>query len=143
MARVLAIADEHGVEVALYPHHGSWLERVEDAQRLLDQNDHPHLGLCFNLCHWLRNHGDVDPAQTLAGLSIVVTGTITGYSRDEARAAITAHGGKSPDAVSTKTSALVAGKGGGSKLARAEELGVPVLDEEGFERLLATGRLLH
>ena len=81
------------------------------------------------------------PAQTLAGLSIVVTGTLTGYSRDEARAAITAHGGKSPGAVSTKTSALVAGKGGGSKSARAEELGVPVLDEEGFERLLATGRL--
>ncbi len=81
------------------------------------------------------------PAQTLAGLSIVVTGTLTGYSRDEARAAITAHGGNSPGAVSTKTSALVVGKGGGSKSARAEELGVPVLDEEGFERLLATGRL--
>ena len=81
------------------------------------------------------------PAQTLAGFSLVVTGTLTGYSRDEARAVITAHGGKSPDAVSTKTSALVAGKSGGSKSARAEELGIPVLDEEGFERLLATGRL--
>lgn len=81
------------------------------------------------------------PAQTLAGLSIVITGTLTGYNRDEARAMITAHGGKSSGSVSTKTSALVAGRGSGSKLARAEELGVPVLDEIGFERLLTTGRL--
>ena len=80
-------------------------------------------------------------AQTLAGFSIVVTGALSGYSRDEARAAISARGGKAPGSVSTKTSALVVGKGSGSKSARAEELGVPVLDEADFERLLTTGRL--
>jgi len=77
----------------------------------------------------------------LAGLSIVVTGTLSAMSRDEAKAAIVARGGKSPGSVSAKTTALVAGEGGGSKLAKAEDLGVPVLDEAAFDHLLATGEL--
>ena len=77
----------------------------------------------------------------LDGLSIVVTGTLSSMSRDEAKAAIVARGGKSPGSVSTNTTALVAGEGGGSKLAKAEGLGVPVLDEAAFEDLLASGEL--
>ncbi len=83
---------------------------------------------------------DVEPV--LAGMSVVVTGTLAGYSRDDAEAAIKARGGKSPGSVSKKTTAVVVGEGAGaSKLTKAEELGVPVLDEAGFEHLLATGEL--
>tara|TARA_Y100000590_G_scaffold408269_1_gene499224 strand:- start:1816 stop:3837 length:2022 start_codon:yes stop_codon:yes gene_type:complete len=77
----------------------------------------------------------------LAGMAVVVTGTLAGYSRDEAKAAIVALGGTSPGSVSARTTALVAGEGGGSKLARAEELGVPILDEAAFDRLLDAGEL--
>ncbi|HZN39290.1 MAG TPA: TIM barrel protein, partial [Planctomycetota bacterium] len=51
---LLAHADVTGVELALYPHHGFWLETVEDAQRLCARIDHRRLGICFNLCHFLR-----------------------------------------------------------------------------------------
>ena len=77
----------------------------------------------------------------LDGMSVVVTGTLSARSRDEAKAAIVARGGKSPGSVSAKTTALVAGEGGGSKMSKAEDLGVPVLDEAAFERLLETGEL--
>jgi DNA ligase (NAD+) len=77
----------------------------------------------------------------LAGMAIVVTGTLDGYSRDEARAAIVARGGRSPGGVSAKTTALVAGEGGGSKSVRAEALGVPILDEAAFKRLLVDGEI--
>jgi len=78
--------------------------------------------------------------QTLAGAAIVVTGTLRGYSRAEAVEAIKARGGTSPASVSKKTAYLVAGDdAGGAKLTRAADLGVPVLDEEGFRGLLATG----
>ena len=80
-------------------------------------------------------------ARVLDGMSIVVTGTLAGYGREEARAAIVARGGRSPGSVSAKTTALVSGEGGGSKLIRAEELGVPILDEAAFDRLLVTGEL--
>ena len=77
----------------------------------------------------------------LAGMAVEFTGHLAGYSRDRAKAAIMALGGTSSGHVSAKTTALVAGEGGGSKLARAEELGVPVLDAEAFNRLLDTGEL--
>ena len=79
--------------------------------------------------------------QVLEGMAVVVTGTLAGMGRDDARAAITARGGTSPGSVSKKTTALVAGENAGSKLAKAEELGIPVLDEAAFEVLLATGQL--
>jgi NAD-dependent DNA ligase len=80
--------------------------------------------------------------QTLLGKVVVVTGTLEGYNREEAEAAITSRGGKSPGSVSKKTTALVIGASpGASKVTKAEELGVPVLDEAAFERLLATGEL--
>ena len=80
--------------------------------------------------------------QVLEGMSIVVSGTLEGYSRDGAGDAIKSRGGKNPGSVSKKTTALVVGgEPGASKVTKAEELGVPILDEVGFEHLLATGEL--
>ncbi|NBO08191.1 MAG: NAD-dependent DNA ligase LigA [Actinobacteria bacterium] len=75
--------------------------------------------------------------QTLAGMSIVVTGSLLHFNRDEATAAIVARGGKASGSVSKKTAYVVVGEAPGSKYDKAIELGVPVLDEAGFERLLA------
>lgn len=77
--------------------------------------------------------------QTLAGLSIVVSGTIPGYDREEAKAAIVDRGGKAAGSVSKRTAVLVAGPGAGTKLAKAESLGIPVLAEDKFEDLLEHG----
>ena len=72
--------------------------------------------------------------QVLAGKAVVVTGTLAGYTREEAEAAIVARGGKSPGSVSAKTYALVVGdEPGASKLTKAEQVGVPILDEAAFE----------
>ena len=85
--------------------------------------------------------GEAPPA-TLEGMAIIVTGTLENYSREGAAAAISARGGRSPGSVSGSTTAVVAGSSpGASKLTKAEKLGVPVLDEEAFEHLLATGEL--
>ncbi len=73
----------------------------------------------------------------LAGKTVVVTGTIEGFSREEAEEAVRAAGGKPAGSVSKKTDYVVAGPGAGSKLAKAQELGVPVLDADGFRALLA------
>ena len=73
----------------------------------------------------------------LAGKTLVVTGTLTGFDRQGAEEAIRAAGGKPASSVSKKTDYLVAGDNAGSKLAKAQELGVSVLDENGFRRLLA------
>jgi DNA ligase (NAD+) len=78
----------------------------------------------------------------LAGKAVVVTGTLDGWSREEAEQAVKARGGKSPGSVSTKTFAVVAGREpGAAKLTKAEAIGVPVLDEAGFAHLLETGQL--
>jgi DNA ligase (NAD+) len=80
--------------------------------------------------------------KTLAGKSVVVTGTLEGFNREEAEAAIKSRGGKSPGSVSAKTTAVVVGEGpGASKLTKAEDLGVPILDEATFVHLLETGEL--
>jgi DNA ligase (NAD+) len=78
--------------------------------------------------------GDAGP---LAGKTLVVTGSLAGFDRTRAEEAIRAAGGKASGSVSKNTSYLVAGEGAGSKLTRATELGVPILDEDGFRRLLA------
>jgi DNA ligase (NAD+) len=75
----------------------------------------------------------------LAGITVVVTGSLDGFTRDEAKAAIESRGGKVTGSVSKRTSAVVAGASPGSKLARAEQHGVPVLDEAGFVELLESG----
>ena len=80
-------------------------------------------------------------AQPLAGLTFVLTGTLERRTRDEAGAALKALGAKVTGSVSKKTSYVVAGPGAGSKLAKAESLGIPVLDEEALEQVLATGTL--
>jgi DNA ligase (NAD+) len=72
----------------------------------------------------------------LAGKTVVVTGSIEGYSREEAEAAIRAAGGKPGSSVSKKTDYVAAGPGAGSKLTKAEELGVPILDAAGFRALV-------
>ena len=81
-------------------------------------------------------------AQTLAGMSVVVSGTLERFSRDEAKQAIVNRGGSSPASVSSRTAALVVGADpGASKLRKAEASGVPVIDEAAFRELLETGRL--
>ena len=86
--------------------------------------------------------GDAGPAieiidESLAGMTFVLTGSLERHTRDEAAAAITARGGKVTGSVSKKTSYVVFGDSPGSKLTKAEQLGVPTLDEGGFEALLA------
>ncbi|MEI6252474.1 MAG: NAD-dependent DNA ligase LigA [Mycobacteriaceae bacterium] len=87
----------------------------------------------------LADERDTAIEPTLAGLTIVVTGSLAGFSRDEAREAILARGGKAAGSVSKKTSFVVAGDAPGSKYDKAVELGVPILDEDGFRTLLDDG----
>ena len=77
--------------------------------------------------------------QMLAGMTVVVTGSLDDFSRDSAKEAIIAHGGKAAGSVSKKTTYVVVGANAGSKADKAEALGVPMLDEDAFKRLLATG----
>ena len=80
--------------------------------------------------------------QFLAGKAVVVTGSLNGFSREEAEAAVKLRGGKSPGSVSAKTYAVVVGaEPGASKLTKAEQLGVPILNEEMFLALLETGEI--
>ena len=80
--------------------------------------------------------------QTLVGKAVVVTGSLENFSREGAEEAIKKRGGKSPGSVSAKTFAVVIGESpGASKLTKAEQLGIPMLDETGFEILLRTGEL--
>ncbi|MGI9162330.1 MAG: NAD-dependent DNA ligase LigA [Mycobacterium sp.] len=87
----------------------------------------------------MADERDADIEPTLAGLTIVVTGSLTGFSRDEAKEAIIIRGGKAAGSVSKKTSFVVAGDAPGSKYDKAVELGVPILDEDGFRELLQNG----
>ena len=80
------------------------------------------------------------PGGPLAGVTVVLTGSLSGFTRDEAAEAIQERGGKVSGSVSKKTSFVVAGDSPGSKLDKAESLGVPVLDEAGLRTLLADGR---
>jgi DNA ligase (NAD+) len=77
--------------------------------------------------------------QTLAGLTVVVTGAVEGYSRDGAGEAIAARGGKASGSVSNRTDLVVVGPGAGAKEAKARELGVKVVDAADFQRLLDQG----
>jgi DNA ligase (NAD+) len=87
----------------------------------------------------MADERDAGIEPTLTGLTIVVTGSLAGFSRDEAREAIIIRGGKAAGSVSKKTSFVVAGDSPGSKYDKAVELGVPILDEDGFRALLETG----
>ena len=87
----------------------------------------------------MADERDESVPRILAGLTIVVTGSLTGFSRDEAKEAIVTRGGKAAGSVSKKTDFVVAGDSPGSKYDKAVELGVPVLDEDGFRQLLEDG----
>jgi DNA ligase (NAD+) len=87
----------------------------------------------------MQDERDESVEQTLAGKTVVVTGSLEGFSRDEAKEAILARGGKASGSVSKKTDYVVVGENAGSKEDRARELGRPILDEAGFVRLLETG----
>jgi DNA ligase (NAD+) len=82
---------------------------------------------------------DESVARTLAGLTVVVTGSLVGVSRVSAKEAILARGGKAAGSVSKNTDYVVVGDNAGSKAEKAEQLGVPVLDEGGFKILLESG----
>ncbi len=82
-----------------------------------------------------------DAPQTLAGLTFVLTGTLQSYKRSEAAKLLEAMGAKCTGSVSKKTSYVIAGEAAGSKLAKAEQLGVPVLDESALEQILTTGQV--
>ena len=88
----------------------------------------------------MQDERDESVEQTLSGLTVVVTGSLEGFSRDEAKEAILARGGKAAGSVSKKTDYVVVGENAGSKEDKARELGRPILDEAGFVRLLETGR---
>ncbi|HEX6311118.1 MAG TPA: NAD-dependent DNA ligase LigA, partial [Acidimicrobiia bacterium] len=79
--------------------------------------------------------------QTLTGVTVVLTGGLEGFTREEAQAALEARGAKVTGSVSKKTSYVVAGENPGTKLGKAEQLGVPVIDEDAFVRLLETGKV--
>ncbi|MBV9313778.1 MAG: NAD-dependent DNA ligase LigA [Pseudonocardia sp.] len=87
----------------------------------------------------LAQQRDESVPRTLEGMSIVVTGSLRHYSRDEAKEAITARGGRAAGSVSKKTAFVIVGESPGSKADKASELGVPVLDEDGFTLLLRQG----
>ncbi|MGO4434450.1 NAD-dependent DNA ligase LigA [Paenarthrobacter sp. RAF9] len=87
----------------------------------------------------MEDERDSSMPRTLDGLTVVVTGTLPNFSRDEAKEAIIIRGGKASGSVSKNTSYLVAGESAGTKLDKAEQLGIPVLDEDGFRELLANG----
>jgi DNA ligase (NAD+) len=105
------------------PHHREIVERLRAA------------GI-----HWDEHAGEADLSpKPLAGRTLVLTGTLPTLSRDEAKALLEAAGAKVAGSVSKKTGAVVAGSDAGSKLDRAQVLGVPVLDEDGLRALLAGG----
>jgi DNA ligase (NAD+) len=84
----------------------------------------------------MLNQKATESAQTLAGLTIVVTGGLESFTRDEIAEVIASHGGKASTSVSAKTSYVLVGADPGSKLAKAQELGVEILDEAAFKKML-------
>jgi len=87
----------------------------------------------------MQDERDASIPRTLEGLSIVVTGSLEQFTRDSVKEAIIARGGKASGSVSKKTDYVVVGENAGSKADKAEQLGVPILDEAGFEELIANG----
>ncbi|HET8604531.1 MAG TPA: NAD-dependent DNA ligase LigA [Marmoricola sp.] len=87
----------------------------------------------------MADERDTSTPRTLEGLTVVVTGSLADFSRDGAKEAIVSRGGKAASSVSKKTDFVVVGDSPGSKAAKAEQLGVPILDEDGFKELLERG----
>ena len=87
----------------------------------------------------MADERDESTPRTLEGLTIVVTGSLVDFSRDSAKEAILSRGGKAAGSVSKKTDYVVVGDNAGSKAEKAEQLGVAILDEDGFKQLLEAG----
>jgi DNA ligase (NAD+) len=87
----------------------------------------------------MEDERDESVERTLEGLTVVVTGSLVDFSRDSAKEAILARGGKAAGSVSKNTDYVVVGDNAGTKADKAEQLGVPVLDEGGFKVLLESG----
>jgi DNA ligase (NAD+) len=87
----------------------------------------------------MADERDESVPRTLEGLTVVVTGSLVDFSRDSAKEAILARGGKAAGSVSKSTDYVVVGDNAGSKADKAEQLGVPILDEDGFKSLLEHG----
>ncbi|MDO5710442.1 MAG: helix-hairpin-helix domain-containing protein, partial [Micrococcales bacterium] len=87
----------------------------------------------------MADERDASVTRTLEGLTVVVTGSLTGFSRDESKEAILSRGGKAAGSVSKKTDFVVVGENAGSKATKAEELGLRILHEDEFVALLAGG----
>jgi DNA ligase (NAD+) len=87
----------------------------------------------------MEDERDESTSRTLEGLTVVVTGSLDDFSCDSAKEAILARGGKAAGSVSKNTDYVVVGENAGSKADKAEQLGVPVLDEAGFKVLLEAG----
>ena len=87
----------------------------------------------------MADERDESMPRTLDGLTVVVTGSLVDFSRDSAKEAILARGGKAAGSVSKNTDFVVVGDNAGSKADKAEQLGVPILDEGGFKVLLESG----
>ncbi|WP_270472221.1 NAD-dependent DNA ligase LigA [Collinsella intestinalis] len=114
------------------------LQRLREAGLALEEN----LGVAVaQAAQETGVDADLAAGQPLDGLTFVLTGTLVNRTRDEAGAALKLLGAKVSGSVSKKTSYLVAGPKAGSKLTKAESLGVPVLDEEALERILDTGEV--
>ncbi len=125
------------------------LQRVEDVGPVVAENVRHFFDQAQNrdIVRQLLAHGIHWPAvaarhlaeQTLEGQTFVISGTLDGYSRDQAARLLKARGAKVSGSVSAKTSAVIAGENPGSKVARARELGVEIIDQAGFERLIGGG----
>lgn len=87
----------------------------------------------------MQDERDESIERTLEGVTVVVTGTLNDFTRDSAKEAIIVRGGRASGSVSKKTHFVVAGASAGSKLDKAESLGITVLDEDGFKKLLTQG----
>ena len=87
----------------------------------------------------MEDERDESVSRTLEGLTVVVTGSLQDFTRDSVKEAIIVRGGKASGSVSKKTDYVVVGENAGSKAEKAEQLGVPVLDEAGFKVLLEKG----
>lgn len=134
----LAAVDGVGEVIAASIH--SWYA-AEHHRHLVDKLERFGVDLAYR--EPVTTTGPAAPAPVLAGRSIVVTGTLDGYSREEAEAAIIARGGTSPSSVSSRTDALVVGRApGASKIAKAEKLGIAVIDGAHFEELLSSGEIV-
>jgi DNA ligase (NAD+) len=104
-------------------------------------SDNENLRLVGELREFLRLEAGPEERPVegpLTGSTYVITGTLEGFSRDEARKALEARGAKVADSVSKKTTGVIAGEGPGSKLAKAQKAGVPILDEQALKQLLSS-----